>query len=810
MTIETKETETLETRDISPSPRILRMLGEIPFAPWQCIAELVDNALDITRKENDSEAGIDHQKMVVVSWSTESVAAKDRSIELNDNGEGLSLDAIQNSVRAGYTSNDPFNNLGLFGMGFNIATSRLGDKVTFLSATADAPEFVGIEIDFDKLIKSGTFDAPVVRFPKSNPDEHGTRVMVQKLKPAMYAKLKSSPSQIREILSDVYAPILSLGDVTVRVQGKTIKARRHCTWDPARYVTVNRGNANIPARIEVDEFIGEALFDTSRNRYLSSEEEEEIMVKQALGEALPLGIVLREKRIKGWLGIQRYPDTNDYGIDFIRNGRKILRRDKTLFSYENENTGTTELEYPVELGVTVGGRIVGEIHVDHVPPNYQKSDFDRNDSSWHEVVVLLRGSGPIRPGSRKANAFSGENNSPLGRLIKGYGIVDKGTKHLVAHPHESARLWAKKFREGEPDYQSDEKWFEAAREGDRLNAERQNAKNLQADPGTRASDDSSNYIIKGDSPSRCNSEEDSNGDNSASDKSGIKIIIDESIVSDNPIDELKKRSSHKLADSRDYVCPGSSSSLAVTVYEIDTGKIGEIDEGDPCVLYKDGNHVDYFYNPRHSFLRDYPFSPDDLLLMGLAERFIKRDELGVPLPLLFADIVVENTPGIKLDIGIMQETAHTFFNRLKEDAPSLLSLREQEVIDFIHEAIGEVEEIANALLSNKDLLAKFQARSNGGINALLVAPARTMVRLVEHFPEEFFDGKFFNAPYLDINLPDPNSTDRLRTDSKDRLLSFLKDALWIISESRSGSRRHKAEIARCVQSLNILKQEIEL
>lgn len=32
--------------DITPSPRILRTLGEIPFQPWQCIAELVDNSID--------------------------------------------------------------------------------------------------------------------------------------------------------------------------------------------------------------------------------------------------------------------------------------------------------------------------------------------------------------------------------------------------------------------------------------------------------------------------------------------------------------------------------------------------------------------------------------------------------------------------------------------------------------------------------------------------------------------------------------------------------------------------------------------
>ena len=34
------------TVDITPSPRILRVLGEIPFLPWNCLAELIDNSID--------------------------------------------------------------------------------------------------------------------------------------------------------------------------------------------------------------------------------------------------------------------------------------------------------------------------------------------------------------------------------------------------------------------------------------------------------------------------------------------------------------------------------------------------------------------------------------------------------------------------------------------------------------------------------------------------------------------------------------------------------------------------------------------
>ena len=47
-------------------------------------------------------------------------------LTVKDNGPGMSLDQLENAVKAGWTGNNPLSNLGLFGMGFNIATARLG------------------------------------------------------------------------------------------------------------------------------------------------------------------------------------------------------------------------------------------------------------------------------------------------------------------------------------------------------------------------------------------------------------------------------------------------------------------------------------------------------------------------------------------------------------------------------------------------------------------------------------------------------------------------------------------------------------
>ena len=174
--------------DITPTPRILRTLGEIPFQTWQCIAELIDNSIDAFLS---SVALGDAEKRITVTWSSDSVGAISRTVEISDNAAGMSIDQLQNAVRAGYTSNDPIGNLGLFGMGFNIATARLGEETTILSTRSGDAEWVGVKIDFQKLIDTKKFDAPIIRKAKSNPEESGTQITIAKLKAVSYTHLRA-------------------------------------------------------------------------------------------------------------------------------------------------------------------------------------------------------------------------------------------------------------------------------------------------------------------------------------------------------------------------------------------------------------------------------------------------------------------------------------------------------------------------------------------------------------------------------------------------------------------------------------------
>ena len=408
----------MNTLDITPTPRILRTLGEIPFQTWQCIAELIDNAIDAYLSDTDGE---ETDRRITVNWSNDTVGAANRTIEIVDAAGGMSIDQLQDAVRAGYTSNDPFNNLGLFGVGFNISTARLGEETTIISTRRGDADWVGVKIDFQQLIDSKRFDAPIIRKTKNDPNECGTKITIGRIKSGILTELSTKEAEIRRRLELVYAPLLSERDITITVKNKQLRPQMHCAWSESRYVRYN--NQNVPARINIDRVLGSALFDVIRNRYLTPDEAEEYYAAQQEGHAFPSHIVEREKRLTGWLGIQRYADPNDFGIDFIRNGRKILISDKSLFQYENPFTLQKNLQYPLELGTSVGGRIVGELNVDYLIPTYQKNDFDRADISWIQTVEAICGTGPFLPKARKDLGFTEPNTSPLCLLVNAYRRV---------------------------------------------------------------------------------------------------------------------------------------------------------------------------------------------------------------------------------------------------------------------------------------------------------------------------------------------------------------------------------------------------
>lgn len=452
--------------DITPSPRLLEVLGQIPLDPWQCLAEFVDNSLDELLKMPDRTA----DNPLVIDITVEEV---DSAIHLKvkDNGLGMDAPDLERSIRAGHSGKNRYGSLGLFGMGFNIATARLGNRTTVVTSQRGSAEALKVTIDFKDLQRSESFSVPLETLP-AQADASGTEVTVVLKKEMAEAFTRPRAKQnLMAALGDVYSYLLREAvpgltrpgmsapvPAVLRFNGEVVSAKLPCIWRDDREVPWSG------QQVKAIQYIERTLPDATA--CLECGYWDRSNGPEQCEECESTNLELRERRIWGWIGIQRYIDSNRYGIDFLRYGRKILRSDKSIFTYTDPDTLETDTEYPIEMPANQG-RIVGEIHLDHVPVTYQKNDFVRHTRDWSVAMEVVRGAGPLKPRSK-----GDSNNSPLAVLFSAFRRNDPGLRYLVPGDgeraiHTKAREWASYFDKGVDSYLTDEVWFKAAEEHQR-------------------------------------------------------------------------------------------------------------------------------------------------------------------------------------------------------------------------------------------------------------------------------------------------------------------------------------------------------
>lgn len=147
--------------DIRPSPRILAVLGDIEFKEWQCVAELVDNAFDDFLEIKRGGAPWLDGYRASVTVPSQSTQVGEAEVIVQDTGRGMDLDTLNDSVRAGWSSNDRFSKLGLFGIGFNIATARLGRVARVLTTRPGDGEWVVSKSTSRRLRRPRSFGRPL-------------------------------------------------------------------------------------------------------------------------------------------------------------------------------------------------------------------------------------------------------------------------------------------------------------------------------------------------------------------------------------------------------------------------------------------------------------------------------------------------------------------------------------------------------------------------------------------------------------------------------------------------------------------------
>lgn len=454
----------MEPFNLTPNPRVLVVLTHTAMKPIDALCELVDNAIDSFR--SGAEQG-ENEVHVELPTRGDLRDGNGYFLRVWDNGPGMTPEAAKKALTAGYSSQGPFGSLGLFGVGLNIATGKFGRKTRLITATKDSDTALVVNLDLDTLIQQGNFQVSPAEEPKQNhfPGGSGTIIQIGGRWPEGNANhdfpkklIQNGPGRVTEAFGRRYAVLLR-GDVPpptkIFVGGRKCEPFEHCVWGAQRSV-LHSGRNRIFAQQKFDHLI------CARDRCIQCG----ALVENGscVADDNHHGSERIEEKVHGWIGVQRYDDSSHYGIDLVRKGRTIRILEKAAFFTFKDELGREISDYPIDAPY---GRIVGEVHLDHVPVNFTKEDFDRATSEWQDAIAFLRGKSSLQ--ARQPGAT--ENNSPLMKIYTGYRRVRKpGIPDLYMAQVQDGKIqrvsrqtekeFLKRFNDREQGYYDDEKWFE--------------------------------------------------------------------------------------------------------------------------------------------------------------------------------------------------------------------------------------------------------------------------------------------------------------------------------------------------------------
>ncbi len=461
--------------DFTPDPKVLIALTHTPMQPLDALCELIDNSIDSFYSAKIQGLEVENPMVVLTLPSKKQLSVNGGVLRIQDNGPGMSAENAEKAIKAGFSGNNPYDTLGLFGMGFNISTGKLGNVTTFMTSRADMDSYIKTVINLEKInnTKDYTLEALEIQKGLQEPfgyGAHGTIIEVTDWWPEGNANrgfiqklIQYGIPKIREEIGRRYATILRKGEIRIIINDEKCEPFEHCVWDDTRFVV--RKSGNVPAVIRFDKTVGNTKRCGKCTAILSSDE-------TSCPSCGSTSIRTIEEKVTGWVGIQRFDSDTEYGIDLIRNGRAIKTGEKSaFFEYVDEFKHTIK-DYPIDSQY---GRIVGEVHLDFVPVDFLKQDFQRSSAEWQKAMSFIRGNSSLQPSQPGAD----ENKSPVFRLYQGYrrvrqfgkgdmymGYWDADSRSAKRISRDTEREYYAKFKQKLPGFYDDSEWWKLVEAAD--------------------------------------------------------------------------------------------------------------------------------------------------------------------------------------------------------------------------------------------------------------------------------------------------------------------------------------------------------
>ena len=457
--------------NLTPDPKVLIALTHTDIKPLDALCELIDNAIDSFASAKLQGINIVNPCIKIDLPSIKEINDGTGLLRVSDNGPGLTMEAAEKALKAGFSGNNPYDSLGLFGMGFNISTGKIGSVTKFYSCRDESDKAIEVTIDLNRININKDYNVVAYYVEKAN-SMHGTIIEISNWWPNgndnrdfIKNLVNYGVKKIRDELGRRYATILKEGNIKIYVNEGECVAFEHCIWDDSRYVEKSK-HGRIPAVFRFDRVLHTQKKCANCTTTLESFQDE----CPACGCR---EIRTLEERVYGWVGIQRFDDLSEFGIDLIRNGRAIRISEKAAFFEYVDEFQKTIKDYPIDSNY---GRIVGEVHLNHVPVDFMKQDFQRSSSEWHRAMVFLRGESSLQPTQPGAD----KNESYVFKLFQGYrkvkkpgktdmymGVWDPVNEEARRISRDVEKEFYERFKKKEPGYYDDTEWWKKVEEADK-------------------------------------------------------------------------------------------------------------------------------------------------------------------------------------------------------------------------------------------------------------------------------------------------------------------------------------------------------
>lgn len=841
----------MKTIDITPNPRILEVITHNPMPPINALCELIDNSIDGFSIAKERGVEIENPVIDIILPSRSEIEEGIGRLIVRDNGLGLGLQDANNALRAGFSGNEPIGRLGLFGMGFNISTGKLGKRTVFSTCRKEDNKILFIIIDIPKLVKGGKFDVPIEEHPKPFEEYSGVEVEISNwweegtqnynfVKKLVNIGIPKLTQQIGRRYSTLLRKKL-----IIRVNGTECPVFHHCVWNSKRFVE-RKGHGRIPARFDFNEVLRvEKRCYTCGNLIPENDE----ICKDCGPEGQ---IKTRECRIKGWVGIQRFDDVNNFGLDFIRNGRAILIDEKeAVFTWTPVVTGEKIKEYPVD---GIYGRIIGEVHIDHVPTDFLKTDFQRTSPEWAEVIKFLRGESSLLPETQQ-KLNEPENNSFIYKLFQGYRRVRTFGKtdmymgywdQIKGGPSRISREVEKelyeKFLNNENGYgpKDDSEWWKYVEAADIRpapemkecpNCQTQNLKESEvctacghifiskkcihckkeiAFSSNKCLHCGGNQIPEEEQEWICNNCNRRNPpDAFKCRRCDLPRSVEDNLKFEFLI-ENSDRVSELSNDSLAIKLPGNISMSTINLKVAYVSKNVMMKRGDyrlPAVIHIFSNEMYIFIDQTHPLLIKYQVRPEDIISIEVAKWVwlnYKGKISDTTQPLwslsnLYYQIHSEVWgKRVELDPNEVSDEVRRFFSIMNEALPDLFG---QDAVT-IYENMDENKKSRIIEQIHKHNQIHLLQKLINGDEYLGFLPPDLVVDLFTKYPHKFFDGNFWKDQYEKIEIPDPLTLLRIKKETVGKYQRCLEDMLSFI-EYRNPDIHY---ILKIKQTLRMVKE----